>query len=88
MNIQVTNIHLNLIEADLRRLFTPFGEVLTVELVRDKRNNRSTGRALVSMPVEKQAQGAVIALHGSILAGKAIVVTEFNSPISNGYNSI
>ena len=80
MNIEITNIHLNVIESDLRRLFTPFGEVRTVELVRDKWNNRSTGRAVVNMPVEKQARTAIITLHGTILAGKPIGVSEFNSP--------
>jgi len=79
MNIEITNIHLNIIEADLRRLFTPFGEVTTVELVRDRWNNRSTGRAIVNMPVEKQAQTAIVTLHGSLLSGKAIIVIESNS---------
>jgi len=79
MNIEITNIHLNIIEADLRRLFTPFGEVTDVELVRDKWNNRSTGRALVSMPVQKQAEAAVVTLNGTVLAGKPIGVTQFNS---------
>jgi len=78
MNIQITNIHLNIIEADLRRLFTPFGEVAAVELVRDRWNNRSTGRAYVSMPIEEQARTAIVTLHGVVLAGKAIAVTAFN----------
>lgn len=79
MKIEITNIHLNIIEADLRRLFTPFGEVTAVELIRDKWNNRSTGHAFVNMPVEKQAQAAIVTLHGTMLTGKAIVVTKFNS---------
>jgi RNA recognition motif-containing protein len=80
MKIEITNIHLNIIEADLRRLFTPFGEVTAVELIRDKWNNRSTGHAFVNMPVEKQAQAAIVTLHGTMLTGKPIVVTKFNSP--------
>lgn len=79
MNIEITNIHLNVIESDLRRLFTPFGEVTTVELVRDKWNNRSSGRAFINMPVERQAQTAIVTLHGTMLAGKALVVTQSNS---------
>jgi RNA recognition motif-containing protein len=79
MNIQITNIHLNIVEADLRRLFTPFGEVTSVELVRDKWNNRSTGRALISMPLEKQAATAILTLHGTVLGGKNIAVTPFHS---------
>ncbi|HWI92975.1 MAG TPA: RNA-binding protein [Flavisolibacter sp.] len=79
MNIEITNIHLNVIEADLRRLFTPFGEVITVELVRDKWNNRSTGHAYVHMPVEKQAQAAIVTLNGTLLSGKPIIVMPLNS---------
>ena len=78
MNIEISNIHQNIIEADLRRLFTAFGEVNDVELVRDKWNHRSTGRAVIEMPVEKQAREAIITLHGTVLSGKAIVVAEFN----------
>ena len=40
MNIHVTNLHLNLVESDLRRMFTPYGEVQSVNLVRDKINHR------------------------------------------------
>jgi RNA-binding protein 39 len=80
MNIEITNIHLNVIEADLRRLFTPFGEVAMVQLVRDKWNNRPTGRALVQMPVDKQGQAAIVTLHGTVLAGKTITVSAFDSP--------
>lgn len=79
MNIEITNIHLNVIESDLRRLFTPFGEVTDVELVRDKWNNRSSGRAFINMPVERQAQTAIVTLHGTMWAGKALVVTKSNS---------
>jgi RNA recognition motif-containing protein len=79
MNIEITNIHLNVIEADLRRLFTPFGEVRAVELVRDKWNNRSTGHAFINMPIEKQAKAAIVTLHGTLLSGKAIIVTESTS---------
>jgi RNA recognition motif-containing protein len=80
MDIQITNISLQTVESDLRRLFTPFGEVETVQVVRDKWNNRSTGRALVNMPVEKQAEAAILTLHGIVLGGKTIAVTSFHSP--------
>ncbi|HEY6955912.1 MAG TPA: RNA-binding protein [Flavisolibacter sp.] len=83
MNIEISNIDLNVIESDLRRLFTPFGEVRDVELLRDKWNNRSTGRALVNMPVEKQAQAAIVTLNGTKLSGKAIMVNRSTSTPSN-----
>ena len=76
MNIHVTNLNLNLIESDLQRLFTPFGEIRSIELVRDKLSNRSRGRAFVDMPVEKQGRNAILNLHGFQFAGRAIQVTE------------
>jgi RNA recognition motif-containing protein len=77
MIIQLTNLHLNLIETDLQRLFTPFGEVRSIEIVRDKLNHRSKGKAFIDMPVEKQAEKAIVSLHGIVLAGKNIAVTLF-----------
>jgi RNA recognition motif-containing protein len=78
MHIQIMNLNLGVIEADIRRLFTPFGEVAMVEVDRDKWNHRSTGRAFVNMPVEKQARTAILTLNGTMVAGKAIAVTALN----------
>lgn len=75
MHIEITNLDLNLIEADLQRLFTPYGEINTVQIVRDHWNNRSKGRAVVDMPVEKEAQQAVLSLNGAQLGTKKIIVT-------------
>lgn len=74
MHIQVSNLHLNLIEADLQRLFTPFGEVETITMERDKYTNRTRGRAVIAMPIEKEALKAIEGLHGSLLSGKIITV--------------
>lgn len=75
MNIQVSNLDLNLIEADLQRLFTPYGEINTVQIARDHWNNRSKGWALIDMPVEKQATQAILSLNGVLLGRKNIIVT-------------
>lgn len=56
MNIEINNIHQDIIGSDLQRLFIPFGEVTSVELIRGKWNYRPTGRAAVNMPVNKQAE--------------------------------
>lgn len=75
MHLQITNLDLNLIEADLQRLFTPFGEVTSVLIVRDQWNNRSKGRAQIDMPVEKEARAAILQLDGKLVGRKNIVVT-------------
>jgi RNA recognition motif-containing protein len=76
MNILISNINPSLIESDLRRLFKAFGEIGAIEILRDKLNNRSSGRALVQMPRIQEGRQAVSALHGMLLDGKSIVVRE------------
>jgi RNA recognition motif-containing protein len=76
MQIHVANLHSNLIEADILRLFSQFGEVDGVRLVRDKLNNRSLGRAFVDMPVQKQAAQAIVTLNGNDVKGKRLSVSE------------
>ena len=79
MLIEIANLNVNWIEADVRRLFLPFGEVGLVHLFRDGRNNRSFGKAHVEMPVEKQARQALATLQGKILVGKTIHLSELPS---------
>lgn len=76
MTIYVSNLNPNILDSDLRKLFTPFGEVQSVEVKKDKNNGRSTGTAIVDMPVEKEARQAVCCLDNLTLLGKKIHVTE------------
>lgn len=78
MNIHISNLNLSLIESDLQRLFVPYGEVKSVQLVRDKLNNRSRGRAFIDMPVEKEGQKAILDLDGVEIMGKPIKVSELS----------
>ncbi len=75
MIIEITSLHLNVAETDLRRLFTPFGEIGAIEILRDPLNNRSRGKATITMPIEKEAQLAALSLNGSMVSGKSIIVT-------------
>lgn len=75
MNIHVSNLHLNVIESDLQRLFAPFGETRTIQLVRDKLTNRSRRIAYIDMPIPKEAEKAILNLNGTTVLGKAISVT-------------
>jgi RNA recognition motif-containing protein len=75
MNIQITNLNLNMIETDLQRLFTPFGEIASIEILRDKISNRSRGKGYIDMPVEKEGEKAIVSLNGTLFAGKTILVS-------------
>lgn len=74
MHIHISNLNSNLIESDLQRLFCKYGEVESVELVRDKLNNRSLCHAFIDMPVNKQAEQAITSLDKTELKGKKLAV--------------
>jgi RNA recognition motif-containing protein len=74
MHIVVANLDPSLIESDLQRLFTPYGEVHAIAIQRDKLNNRSQGRAIIDMPVDKEALKAVAQLNGCFLANRSLSV--------------
>jgi RNA recognition motif-containing protein len=76
MNIHVTNLSVNIIEADLRKLFSAYGRIGSLVIVRDRLNGRSKGNAFVEMPVQSQAEQAIMALNRMELDGKRISVNE------------
>ena len=76
MQIHVSNLHSNLIEADIQRLFSRFGEVESVRLMRNKLNHRSLGHAFVEMPVRVEAAQAIVSLTGTEVKGKKLTVSE------------
>ncbi len=81
MDIQVFNLSLNIGDADLKKLFSPFGKVNSVNVVRDKLNGRSKGNALIVMPVEVEAKQAIVSLNQTMMDGKRIKVTERSAAI-------
>ena len=76
MNLRVTNLSLNVGEGDLERLFSKYGEVGFVIIVRDKASGRSRGNAFVEMPVQAQAEQAIRALDQTEVDGQIISVYE------------
>jgi RNA recognition motif-containing protein len=79
MNIQVHNLTLNVIDSDIRKLFSAFGVVDSAEVIKDKLNGRSKGHAIIDMPVEAQARQAIITLDQTYVDGKKISVREVST---------
>lgn len=86
MNIHVSNISYNIIDADLRRLFAAYGEVSSAVIVRDKLNGRSKGTAMIDMVNDAQGRQAVLCLDQTILDGKPITVSEIKYSIRDYKN--
>lgn len=86
MNIHVSNLSLNIIDSDLRKLFAAYGEVNSAVIIRDKLNGRSKGSALIDMVNDSQGRQAVLCLDQTIIDGKPITVTELKYSIRDYKN--
>ncbi len=76
MNIRVSNLSLNTIDADLRKLFSEYGEVNSALVVRSTSNGRSQGTAIIDMVNDSQGVQAIISLNSKMVDGKKISVSE------------
>lgn len=55
-------------------MFSPFGEILSAKVLRDRETNRSRGFGFVEMANDSEAEAAVAALNDTDLEGRKIVV--------------
>lgn len=76
MNIYVGNLSHDATEEDVRQAFEAFGEVSTINLIKDKFSGESRGFGFVEMPTKSEADAAITALNGQELKGRAVNVNE------------
>ncbi len=74
-SIYVGNIPFNAGEDDIRNLFAPFGTVIEVRMVKDRRSRRPKGYAFVEMAAA-DAKAAIRQLDGTDYAGRTLRVNE------------
>ena len=72
MTIQIYNLSRDISDANLQKMFSPFGTVNSAEVVRDKLNGRSKGNGVIEMPVETEARQAIESLDQTMMDGKKI----------------
>ncbi|MGZ4100198.1 MAG: RNA recognition motif domain-containing protein, partial [Bacteroidia bacterium] len=65
MNIFVSNISFKVREQALSELFSQYGEVASVRIIKDKETRRSKGYGFVEMPNDNEANAAINALNGT-----------------------
>jgi RNA recognition motif-containing protein len=63
-------------EADVTELFTPYGEVSSVNVIMDRETGRSKCYAFVEMPNDEEAQNAITNLDEKQLLDKTIAVSQ------------
>ena len=76
MNIYVSNLGFNVQNEDLKKHFSKYGEVSSVNIIIDKVTNRSRGFAFVDMKDTQSAEKAIRELNGLTLDNRAIKVNE------------
>jgi RNA recognition motif-containing protein len=76
MNIYVGNLARDVTEDDLRQAFEAFGQVKSVNIIKDKFSGESRGFGFIDMPSKDEAQTAIADMNGKDLKGRAVNVNE------------
>ena len=76
MNIYVGNLSYETTEEDLQQAFEGFGQVESVNVIKDKYSGRSKGFGFVEMPAKDEAQSAINELNDTELKGRTLKVNE------------
>jgi RNA recognition motif-containing protein len=80
MNMHVGNLAYNVTEDDLRTLFSTFGEVSAVNIIKEKSSGQSKGFGFVDMPNNSEADKAMKGLNGTRLKDQFIKVSQAKPP--------
>ena len=73
--LYIGNLSYQSTEKDLAQLFSSYGITKSVQIIRDKRTNRSKGYAFIEMSNEKEAKEAIHFLHRNHFLGRDIIVS-------------
>ena len=76
MNIYVGNLPFEVTEDELRQEFTAFGQVTSVNIIKDKYSGQPRGFGFVEMPSKAEGQAAITGLEGKILQERTLSVNE------------
>jgi RNA recognition motif-containing protein len=74
--IYVGNLNFQTDEESLRTSFAQFGQVDTVDIVRDRDSGQPRGFAFVEMSNDSEADAAIAGLNGQQVDGRALTVNE------------
>jgi RNA recognition motif-containing protein len=82
--LYVGNLSFGSNEQTLRDAFSAHGEVVDVHVVADRMTGQSRGFGFVTMGSQDQAQGAIQAMNGADLDGRALKVNEAEERTGGG----
>jgi RNA recognition motif-containing protein len=75
-NIYVGNLAFTVTEDELRTAFEEFGQVASVNVIKDRETGRSRGFGFVEMPDSEEAKQAIEGLNLQPISGRNVTVNE------------
>ncbi|MFC1916950.1 RNA recognition motif domain-containing protein [Chloroflexota bacterium] len=76
MNIYVGNLSREVNEEELRQEFMAFGQVESVNIIKDKYSGQPRGFGFVEMPSKSEGEAAITGLKGRTLKDRTLDVNE------------
>jgi RNA recognition motif-containing protein len=76
VNIYIGNLSREVTEDELRKAFEAFGQVTSVNIIKDRYSGESRGFGFVEMPTKTEAQAAINGLNGTSLKERTLSVSE------------
>jgi RNA recognition motif-containing protein len=76
VNIYVGNLSREVTEDELRQAFEAFGQVTSVNIIKDRYSGESRGFGFVEMATRSEAQAAINELNGTSLGERTLSVSE------------
>jgi cold-inducible RNA-binding protein len=83
-NLYVGNIAFSTTEEQIREMFQPYGAIEKINVVRDQDTGQPRGFAFVEMTSDEEAGKAIIAVNGSSIGGRALIVNEARPKTERG----
>jgi len=87
MKMYIGSLQYNTSEEELTELFSEFGKVESIELIKDRQTGQSKGFGFVEMPNNSEADTAIKALNGSNFQGRMIKVNQAQNKSKNNRSS-
>lgn len=84
MNIYVGNLASDVTDEELRKLFEPFGQITSVNIIKDKFSGQSRGFGFVEMTNKNEAQAAIEGLKSKSLKERTLVINEARPKTEGG----
>jgi len=83
MKIYVGNLPYEITEEELREEFGTFGEVKSVNIIKDKYTGRPRGFGFVEMAIVSEGRAAIAGLNGKAMKDQTLMVNAARPPSDN-----